>query len=142
METVKIALTQYGVGENIEKETHPQIAKYFESIGINLRNFSSQPSWSSAFVNWVAKKAGLQFSGKLEDKSWLSVGESTHYPSWGDIVVLWKDSPLSKEGYVGIFVKETRRYVYILGGDQRNKVCIKAYPKSRVLDYRKLKKAA
>lgn len=140
MDTIKIALTQYGVNEKIEKEVHPQIIKYFEAVEHPFENVQNNPSWSSAFVNWVMKKAGYEHSGSTNDRSWLSVGESTNFPCWGDIVILWKGSPENKEGYVGIFIKETRRYVYLLGGDQRNKVCIKAYPKNRVLDYRRLKK--
>lgn len=142
METVKIALTQYGVNDLEDKQTHPQIVKYYKSIGYDLLDFLDYPNWCSAFVNWVAKKAGYEFTGDLNARSWLSAGESTNYPCWGDITILWKGSPDSKEGHVGIFIKETKRYVYLLGGDQRKKVCIKAYPKTQVLDYRRLKKVA
>lgn len=142
METIKIALTQYGVSEKEDTNAHPQIVKYFESIGYDTNDYSIYPNWSSAFLNWVTKKAGYEHSGKLEDRSWLSVGESISYPCWGDIAVLWKDSPENQEAYAGIFIKETKRYVYLLGGHQRGKVCIKAYPKKRVMDYRRLKKIA
>ena len=142
METVKIALTQYGVNEKENYEAHPQIVKYYESIGYDSHDLARQPSWSSAFLNWVTKKAGYECSGKLDARSWLRIGESTNLPCWGDIAILWEQSPESTEGHVGIFIKETRRYVYLLGGDQRNKVCIKAYPKNKVLDYRRLKRVA
>ncbi|MFY0630527.1 MAG: TIGR02594 family protein [Flavobacteriaceae bacterium] len=142
MEAIKIALTQYGVQKNDESEIHPQIIEYFTVIGYTMTDFKKNNSWSSAFVNWVAKKSGYEYSGKLDARSWLGVGNSIDTPEWGDIVVLWKDIPENKDGYVGVFIKETRRYVYLLGGDQRNSVCIKAYPKSRVLDYRRLRKIA
>lgn len=142
MEAIKVALTQYGVNKNTESETNPQIVKYFNAIGYTLNDLKKSHSWSSAFVNWVTKNAGYEYSGKLDARSWLAIGSSTNYPESGDIVVLWKDVPENTNGYVGIFVKETRRYVYLLGGDQRSSVCIKAYPKNRVLDYRKLKKIA
>ena len=79
-------------------------------------------------------------SKKLTARSWLSVGESTNTPKVGDVVVFWRESPKSWKGHVGFFIKETKNYVYVLGGNQRNMVCIKAYAKSRVLDYKKLRK--
>ena len=142
METIKIGLTQYGVSEKEDTNVQPQIVKYYESIGYNIFDFLEYPNWSSAFVNWVTKKAGLEHSGKLEDRSWLSIGESVEFPNWGDIAILWKNAPENQEAYVGIFIKETKRYVYLLGGHHRGKVCIKAYPKKKVIDYRRLKKIA
>ena len=142
MDTVKIAFTQYGVHEKEDSETHPQIVKYYESIGYNILDFLEYPNWSSAFLNWVTKKAGYEHSGELEDRSWLSIGESVGSPCWGDIAILWTNTPESKDAYVGIFIKETKRYVYLLGGNHRGRVCIKAYPKKKVIDYRRLKKVA
>ena len=88
METVKIALTQYGVNEREESETHPQIIQYYHSIGYTIFDFLEYPKWSSAFLNWVAKNAGLEHSGKLEANSWLSTGEITSDPNYGDVVGL------------------------------------------------------
>ncbi|MEQ6123172.1 TIGR02594 family protein [Pseudotenacibaculum sp. MALMAid0570] len=138
MKTVEIALTQYGVNEKHDKEIHPQIVKYLEAIGCAKNDLKRNTSWSSAFVNWVVKNAGYEYSGKLDVRSWLSVGESIGSPSFGDIVVLSEN----EQDHVGIFIKETKRYIYLIGGDQRNKVCIKAYAKSCILDFRKLKKIA
>lgn len=142
MELIRIALTQYGVHEKIEHDNHPQITKYFAELGYDISALEKETPWCSAFANWVAKTAGYEYSGKPEARSWLTMGESTKNPTWGDIAVLWEDSPESSKGYVGFFVKETKRYVYLLGGDQRNRVCIKAYLKNKVIDFRKLKRAA
>jgi hypothetical protein len=37
---------------------------------------------------------------------------------------------------VGFYVRETARYVFLLGGNQSNAVNIAAYPKTRVIGYR------
>lgn len=39
-------------------------------------------------------------------------------------------------GHVGFYVRETDKYVYILGGNQGNKVSIAGYDKGRIIAYR------
>lgn len=140
MNIIEIALSQYGVKEIVGAKDNPHIVKYFTETGFNGAKLKDETAWCSAFANWVAKKAGYQNSGKLTARSWLSVGESTNKPTCGDVVVLWRENPNSWKGHVGFFVKETKRFVYLIGGNQRNSVCIKAYPKKRILDIKKLKK--
>lgn len=142
MELIKKAFTQYGVKEIAGQKDHPQILKYFNILGFDGARLKDETAWCSAFVNWVAKTEGYEYTGKLNARSWLKVGEKIENPDFGDVVVLWRESPDSWKGHVGFFVKETRRYIYVLGGNQNNSVCIKAYPKTRLLGYRRLKCAA
>jgi uncharacterized protein (TIGR02594 family) len=139
MNIIQTALSQYGVKETVGSKDHPQIINYFTSLGFDGNKLHDETAWCSAYANWVAKTAGYEFSGQLTARSWLTVGVSTSTPEIGDVVVLWRASPKSWKGHVGFFIKETKRYVYVLGGNQSNKVCIKAYPKNRVLDYKKLR---
>jgi len=140
MNIIKKALSQYGVKETLGPKDHPQIIAYFDAIGFNGAKLHDETAWCSAFANWVAKTSGYEYSGKLTARSWLNTGVSTASPEAGDVVVLWREAPESWKGHVGFFVKDTKRYVYILGGNQKDSVCIKAYPKNRVLDYKKLRK--
>jgi uncharacterized protein (TIGR02594 family) len=140
MNIIKTALSQYGVKEIPGATDHPQIVKYFTELGFDGAKLKDETAWCSAFANWVAKTTGYEYSGKLNARSWLTTGISTEHPDWGDVVVLWRESPESWKGHVGFYVKESKRYVYVLGGNQRNSVCIKAYPKNRVLDYKKLQR--
>ena len=139
MNIIQTALSQYGVKETVGSNDHPQIINYFRSLGYDGHKLHDETAWCSAYANWVAKTAGYEFSGQLTARSWLTVGVSTSTPEIGDVVVFWRESPKSWKGHVGFFIKETKRYVYVLGGNQSNKVCIKAYPKNRVLDYKKLR---
>jgi len=140
MNVIETALSQYGVKEISGFDDHPQILNYFTILGFDGAKLHDETAWCSAYANWVAKTAGYEFSGKLNARSWLTVGTSTDTPQVGDVVVLWRESPESWKGHVGFYIKETNRYVYLLGGNQRNSVCIKAYPKDRVLDYKRLSK--
>ncbi len=139
-ELLSIALSQYGVKEVKGAKDHPQIVQYFASLGHEPSKFKEETAWCSAFVNWVAKKAGYEKSNELTARSWLHVGKPAITPKQGDVVVLWRDSPESWKGHVGFLVKESKRYVYLLGGNQSNSVNIKAYPKKRILDFRKLQR--
>lgn len=140
MKIIKTALSQYGVKETPDGSHHPQIEKYFSVLGFDSKKLKEDTGWCSAFVNWVAKTTGYEYSGKLNARSWLSVGFSTDTPAWGDIVILWRESPASWKGHVGFYIKESKRYVYLLGGNQGSRVCIKAFPKKRILDYKRLRK--
>lgn len=140
MNIINKALSEYGVKEIVGAKDNQRIIKYFTDIGFNGQKLKDETAWCSAFVNWVAKTCGYEYSGKLTARSWLAVGQSVKQPKVGHVVVLWREDPNSWKGHVGFFIKETKKLVYVLGGNQRNMVCIKAYPKSRVLDYKKLRK--
>jgi uncharacterized protein (TIGR02594 family) len=133
----KIALEEYGVQE-IEGDNHEErILQYFREIGQSwVKN--DETAWCSAFLNWCAKRGGYKYSGKLNARSWLEVGEETHDPSVGDICVFWRESPRSWKGHVGIFVKKVNNLIYVLGGNQNNMVCIKSYPSDRLIQYRRI----
>lgn len=140
MNIINKALSEYGVKEIVGSKDNLRIVKYFNDIGFDGAKLKDETAWCSAFANWVAKTSGYEYSGALTARSWLRTGTSTASPTIGDIVVFWRESPKSWKGHVGFFIKETKRFVYVLGGNQRNMVCVKAYPKYRLLDYRQLAK--
>lgn len=139
MSILKRAFSQYGVKEIAGNNHNPKILKYFSFIGHSWVN-DDETAWCSAFVNWAAKKEGLNYSGKLNARSWMKVGEPTKTPVIGDIVVFWRDKPTSWKGHVGIYINSDKHFIYVLGGNQSNQVNIKAIRKNRLLGYRKLKK--
>jgi uncharacterized protein (TIGR02594 family) len=141
MTLVDIALSQYGVREVQGPEDHsPDVLKYFVEIGHGW-NKNDELAWCSAFMNWVAMKAGCEYTGLLNARSWLEVGESIgrHGVKLGDVVILWRKEYDSPWGHVGLYINEDPDSIYILGGNQGNMVCIKQYPKKRLLGYRRLK---
>ena len=137
---IQIALTQYGVKEIQGAEANnPEIIKYFAACG-QMWAKTDETSWCSAFVNWCAIGTGHEHTRKLDARSWLKIGEPIEkFQHAGDIVVLWRVSRQDWRGHVGIYVNEDDENIWILGGNQSNSVCIKPYPKSRLLGYRRLK---
>ena len=135
---LNIALTQYGLKEVAGEENNPEIMKYFKEIGHTWVQ-NDETAWCSAFVNWCAKKAGKEYSGKLNARSWLKVGQEITDPVPGDIVILWREKKDSWKGHVGFFIRKNEEAVWILGGNQGiGQVNIKPYSLHRVLDYRRI----
>ena len=145
MNYLQLALSEYGVKEIAGKQDNPQVLKYFDQTGFDGSALKDETSWCSAFVNWVCQCSCLQYSGKLNARSWLSVGKEMKVPdiTKPTIVVFWRGSHENetikgsdlKKGHVGFFMRETKNWVYVLGGNQSNQVKISAYPKSKVLKY-------
>jgi len=138
LKLINIALTQYGIKEITGNQDNPEVLKYFNETGFDGAKLKDETSWCSAFVNWAALKAGAKTSGKLTARSWLTVGADTKSPEMGDVAVLWRESKASWKGHVGIFIREAGDFVYLLGGNQNNQVCISAYNKSQLLGYRRI----
>ena len=133
---LEIALSEYGIKEVPGVKNNPEVMKYFHSIGQDWVQ-GDETAWCSAFVNWCAIQKDLQYSGKLNARSWLNLGTPCNIED-ADIVVLWRESPESWKGHVGIPIREDENYIWILGGNQSNMVRISAYPKGRILKYIKL----
>lgn len=134
-----IALSQYGVKEIAGKGHNPIILSYFDEIGQTWVD-TDETAWCSAYANWVALKSLCERSEQLTARSWLLVGVAVEIPISGDVVIFWRESPTSWKGHVGFFIcySTDRKYIYVLGGNQNNQVCIKAYPTSRLLGFRRL----
>ncbi len=137
---LNIALSQYGVKEIKGSLHNPTIVGYSKDIGYG-GIIDDETAWCSIFMNWCAMHVGLERSKKLTARSWLKIGEEIKTPQMGDVVIFWRSSPTSWKGHVGIFVgySEDRKYIYCLGGNQNNQVCIKAYPAKQLLGFRRLK---
>ena len=138
MDLIKQALSQYGVKEIPGEENNPVILEYFKEIGHSWVQEEST-AWCSAYVNWCAKRTGYEYTGKLDARSWLSVGNVVTEPEVGDVVIFWRVKKDSWYGHVGFYISEDEHYIYVLGGNQSNMVNISPYPKYRLLGYRRLR---
>lgn len=136
---LKIAFNELGVEEIVGDQHNPEVLKYADETGIQGITSDEIP-WCSTFVNWVSWKAGLQYSGKPNARSWLNVGNKVNHPEPGDVVVFWRESPQSWKGHVGFFLglSPDRKRVYCLGGNQGNRVSVSAYRINTVLSYQRL----
>ncbi len=138
IDILTIALGEFGIKEREGEEYNsPRILHYAREIG-HAWVKTDETAWCSIFMNYVAMMAGCERSNALDARSWLKVGEQVSTPQIGDIAILWRESPNSSYGHVGIVIRETRDCIYLLGGNQKNMVCIMPFPKERLLQYRRL----
>jgi len=95
--------------------------------------------WCSAFTNFVAWLLRLPRSKSLAARSWLSIGRPIPIEdaiAENDVVVLEREGG----GHVGFFARyeQTMQTVWILGGNQKDSVCVEDFPAARVLGVRRL----
>lgn len=135
-----IALQEYGVTEIPGDENNPRIIQYAKDIGYGSSILSETTAWCSVFINWCAMMAGLERSGKLNARSWLKIGKEIEEPKLGDVVIFWREKEDSWKGHVSIFINysEDKKYIYCLGGNQKNSVCVRPYYSKKVLGFRRL----
>jgi uncharacterized protein (TIGR02594 family) len=143
MELIKTALKYYGVKEfpGTDKNS-PTIVGWLRSMLPWANN--DEIAWCSAFVNGIAKEAKFEHFPSTHNnalaREWLKKGTAVTTPQLGDVVVLWRGSKDAVTGHVGFYIRENTDNVFLLGGNQSDSVNITAFPKSRVLGYRRLKK--
>lgn len=112
--------------------------------------------WCSAFMNYVAFLLALERSRSLLARSWIKIGQrirtndtQSYYspPEIGmDIVVLKRgggDQPgsdnVTAPGHVGLYGGESDERIFLLGGNQSDKVSVSKYDQDRVLVINRLR---
>lgn len=138
---IEFALTYYGVNEVFtDGKSNPIVVSFFKDFANWVTN-AKTTAWCSAFVNSIYASTGYEYSGKLDARSWLKVGEKVNTPQVGDVVVFWRNSPNSWQGHVAMFISysQDKKYINVLGGNQGNKVSIAQYPITQLLGFRRLK---
>jgi len=133
------ALSEYGHREIRGERDNPEVVKFFQEIGFS-RIDDDETAWCSAYLNWVAMKAGMERTGKLNARSWLYIGLKVEVPQVGDIAIFYRGDPSSWTGHCGIFLNKIGNHIYVLGGNQANRVGINPYHVERLIGYRRLSK--
>lgn len=119
----------YGVSEITGSIHNPTIVGWFSELGYpEIKD--DETSWCSLAINIMAKRAGLEFSGKLDARSWMHVGTEINDPKIGHVVVFYRNELTGWQGHVGLFggFSLDGKQILTLGGNQGNQICIRAYP--------------
>ena len=122
-------------------ETDIKIKKYLNN-NLTVRINPKHTPWCAAFVNATLNKNNMIGTNKLTARSFLKWGKKVEKPRKGDILV-FKRGKHKWQGHVGFYVREESKdgkpgYI-VLGGNQDNKVKLKWYAKSRLIDIRRAK---
>lgn len=131
---LEVALTELGDGvkEVPGPGDNPRIVSYLQTAH---QAPEDEIPWCAAFVGWCILQAGFIPTGRANARSYLDWGLPSA-PLLGAVTVLWRSNPSSAQGHVGFLLDVSDSSVYLLGGNQSDRVSVTAYPKDRVLGYR------
>jgi len=129
----EVALAQYGEKEKPGSGTNPDIDRYHKYTG--HPEWNEDVSWCSSAMNYCAFMARLERSNNATAKSWMKIGNTVHDMQdarINNLIVLHNGDPNKWQGHVGLYVNHTSTRVWLLGGNQSNMFCIKAYSRKLV----------
>lgn len=108
---------------------NPVIVAWFREMGF-AEIQDDETAWCSLTINIMAKRCGLEYTGKLDAKSWMKAGLPVTVPMIGHVVVFWREKPDAWKGHVGLFAgyNPDKSQIFTLGGNQNNQIGIRAYP--------------
>jgi len=137
MRPYELGLQHYGTREIAGGKHNPKVLEYFKEVGHGWVK-DDETAWCAAFAGYCLKKTGYLTSGKLNARSFLDLPNAgITAPRLGDILIFWRIASDSPYGHVGFYIAENDDNYWVLGGNQSNMVCIREYPKLRLLGIRR-----
>ena len=126
-----IAVKEIGVAEIAGADSNPRINEYLKTVGMSP---CDEIPWCAAFVNWTFKQAFMEGTNNAMARSYLSWGIRCN-PRIGAVVVFDRPGAAPGSGHVAFRLDESAGMVYVIGGNQGNRVGIGRYPANLVLGY-------
>jgi uncharacterized protein (TIGR02594 family) len=119
----------YGLKEIPGPVDNPTIVAWFKDLGFPQIQ-DDETAWCSLTMNKMAKDCEIEYTGKLDARSWLLIGIPITIPKIGDIVVFWRDKKTGWQGHVGLYAGHDMEKTHIItfGGNQNNMIGLYSYP--------------
>ena len=124
---------EIGIKENYGKLENQRIIEYHSATV--EKNTSDEIPWCSSFACWVIEELKMVSPRSAVARSWLEWGYELKEPVPGCIVVLASGNS-SWQAHVGFFVKDNDDFIWVLGGNQKDKVSVEKFSKKKLLAYR------
>jgi uncharacterized protein (TIGR02594 family) len=129
-----IANKEIGQKEIKGQENNPRIVEYHSTTTLKATN--DEVPYCSSFVNWCLKQVGIIGTNSAAAISWNNWGYEIKEPKTGCIVVITRKSDNPNSAHVGFFVSKNHDYIFILGANQKDSVCIMPFKSDRLISYR------
>lgn len=126
---LKEAAKNLGVHEGVGAANNPTVVQFYADAGFPGIK-SDAVAWCAAFVGAMLKRAGYKPSGSLGARSYEAYGVNLHKPMFGCIGVK-KRAGGGWLGHVGFVVAYDGSRVWMLGGNQGDKVSVASFPASQ-----------
>ena len=131
-----VALREIGVKEVRGPGEHPRILQYHTFS--KMRAKSEEVPWCASFVNFCLETAHIRSTRSAAAASYATWGEPV-MAKLGAVVVFGKADPdAGGTGHVAFFSRwdDDLDFMWVLGGNQSNMVCVARRPASRVVAIR------
>lgn len=132
-----VAKRYLGLAEIKGRRHNAKILKFWKRCKLPFK--TDETAWCAGYVGGVLEECGIRSSRSGMARSYLKWGEECE-PEPGAIVVYWRGAVDSASGHVGFIASPViGNFIPTLGGNQGDRVCVKNYPASRALGFRKPK---
>jgi len=128
-----VATAELGTQEIVGTDHNPRIVEYQRATGLAARD--DETPWCGSFVAWCLAKAKQPYNlmTAARARAWMEWGRELKRPTLGCVVVFTR----AGGGHVGFYAGEASGdRILVLGGNQRNAVSIKAFPRDGLLGFR------
>jgi len=136
---VKFALEYYGMREIVGDKHNETILRMADTLNPAVGNFftNDEYAWCAVFAGYVLKSCDFPIPAgydAMRAKAYAKIGEKQTTAMFGDILVLERTGG----GHVCFYIAEDDKNYHVLGGNQKNMVCIVPVEKSRVTAIRRV----
>lgn len=132
---MKTALAEQGQSEVAGSVANPRILEYFKAAKFwGTDDSGGQNAWCGSFVAWVMQQNGYTpVSNAFRAKAWIDFGQKITEPVYGAIGIKSRQGG----GHVAFVVGQSAdgQSLYMLGGNQSNKVQISKYSRAVWTDF-------
>lgn len=128
-----LAIDELGVKEVPGLATNPRIAEYLETVGMPGND---EIAWCSAFMNWDMKMSFIKGTGSPMARSWCTWGIPVELRRGAVVVFKRGDNPIYGHVSLALDFSPGENLVYCIGGNQRNRVAVTAYPTQDIVAIR------
>lgn len=129
------AKSHIGLKEIVGKKHNEEILEFWRLCGLPFKD--DETPWCAGFVGGVLEKCGIRSTRSGMARSYLNWGKEIKEPRIGAILVFWRNHVNSSSGHVGFLADYPSPILMpVLGGNQGNQVCVKRYPRARLLSMR------
>lgn len=133
---MKFARGELGVTEVPGKGINHRIAEYYESTKGAPPHDDAVP-WCAAFACWCLEQAGIESPRSRAARSFMKWGMPLPELRFGALVVFSADNRGPGAGHVAFVAgKRDTKTIWVLGGNQANRVSYQARPLENLLGYR------
>jgi uncharacterized protein (TIGR02594 family) len=125
------ALAELGQLEVPGAGSNPRILDYLATTTIGDAGGDTTP-WCAAFTGWCLERGGQPSTRSAAALSYATYGDRLTIPVLGCIAVLSREGG----GHVGFYLDSHHNSVYLVSGNQGDRVSVASFFPDRILSYR------